>query len=55
MNIYTNFYNKLKLGLTFIVWIFKLPAALYGRNLNDSKSLNLQTFRKNAYFPFYAT
>jgi hypothetical protein len=39
-----------ELVLTFIVWTFKLPTALHGQTLNDHKSLNLQTFRKNCIF-----
>jgi hypothetical protein len=42
-------------GLTFIVQTFKLPAALHGGTLNDPKSLNLQTFRKNCIFSILCT
>jgi hypothetical protein len=37
------------MGLNLYLTVFKLPAAPYGRNLNDSKSLNLQTFRKKLH------
>jgi hypothetical protein len=45
----------MKITLTFIIQTFKLPTALHGQTLNDPKSLNMQTFRKTAFFPFYAT
>jgi hypothetical protein len=39
-----------KWRLTLNVQTFKLPAAIYSQNLNEPKSLNLHTFRKNCIF-----